>query len=258
MATRLRAGRQRNRSSFSCRSKRCFILHKLNLCQLFFEQTSPPGLMITFYSQLNWSKVEVTLRLTASQSVSLGVEPHLGLMTRYLLLFDSYGLVFVGLPLWLEDGSVFCICCWPSPGSLSRVRVPWDSWSCFTVSDLRLPFSSPPTTRRVRWRYSTPPPHGYKLVNLIVSKKNSSARTTLITPFFYCCPRVSFRRKVFTKTFLRKGLHNPVVILLRTCMLRALPSNGRSLQSHCLATGLNTTIFTAKWSYSSKHSRPSH
>jgi hypothetical protein len=31
-----------------------------------------------------------------SQSVSLGVEPHLRLMTRYLLLFDSYGLVFVG------------------------------------------------------------------------------------------------------------------------------------------------------------------
>jgi hypothetical protein len=39
-------------------------------------------------------KVKVTLRLTISQSVSLGVEPHLGLMTRYLLLFDSYGLVF--------------------------------------------------------------------------------------------------------------------------------------------------------------------
>jgi hypothetical protein len=33
--------------------------------------------------------------------------------------------------------------------SLSRVRVPWDSWPYFTVSDLRLPFSSPPTTRRV-------------------------------------------------------------------------------------------------------------
>jgi hypothetical protein len=27
--------------------------------------------------------------------------------------------------------------------------VPWDSWLYFTVSDLRLPFSSPPTTRRV-------------------------------------------------------------------------------------------------------------
>jgi hypothetical protein len=60
-------------------------------------------------------KVKVTLRLTVSQSLSLGVEPHLGLMTRYLLLFDSYGLLFVGRPLWREDGSAFCICCWPLP-----------------------------------------------------------------------------------------------------------------------------------------------
>jgi hypothetical protein len=37
-------------------------------------------------------KVKVTLRMTASQSVSLGVEPH-------LLLFDNYGLVFVWRPL---------------------------------------------------------------------------------------------------------------------------------------------------------------
>jgi hypothetical protein len=44
-------------------------------------------------------KVKVTLRPTVGQSVNLGVEPHLGLMTRYLLLFDSYGLVFVGRPL---------------------------------------------------------------------------------------------------------------------------------------------------------------
>jgi hypothetical protein len=33
----------------------------------------------------------------------------------------------------------------------------------FTVSDLRLPFSLPPTTHRVKWRYSTPPPHGFSL-----------------------------------------------------------------------------------------------
>jgi hypothetical protein len=31
-------------------------------------------------------KVKVTLRLTVSQSVSLGIEPHLGLMTRYLAI----------------------------------------------------------------------------------------------------------------------------------------------------------------------------
>jgi hypothetical protein len=42
---------------------------------------------------------KVTLRLTVSQSVSLGVEHHLALMTRYLLPFDSYGVVFVGRPL---------------------------------------------------------------------------------------------------------------------------------------------------------------
>jgi hypothetical protein len=43
-------------------------------------------------------KVKVTMRLTVSQSVSLGVVPHLGPMTRYLLLFDSYGLIFCGAP----------------------------------------------------------------------------------------------------------------------------------------------------------------
>jgi hypothetical protein len=60
-------------------------------------------------------KVKVTLRLMVSQSVSLGVKPHLGLMARYLILFDSYGLVFAGRPLWREDGCVFFICCWPLP-----------------------------------------------------------------------------------------------------------------------------------------------
>jgi hypothetical protein len=44
-------------------------------------------------------RVKVTLRLTVSQSVSLGIEPHLGPMTRYLFLSDSYVLVSVGRPL---------------------------------------------------------------------------------------------------------------------------------------------------------------
>jgi hypothetical protein len=94
----------------------------------------------------NWTvkvKFKVTVRLTVSESVNIDVEPHLGLMTRYVLLFDRYGLVFFcGRLLWREDGSVFYICCLPLPAqSFSR---PY-----FTVSDLRLPFSSFPTTRRV-------------------------------------------------------------------------------------------------------------
>jgi hypothetical protein len=119
----------------------------LRLAGIRWRYSNPPPRRVV---ELSKSKTKLcTLQLTVGQSVSLGVEPHMGLMTRYLLLFASYDLVFVRRPLWREDGSVFSICCWPSPGSLSRVRVPWDSWPYFTVSDLRLSFSSPPTTRRV-------------------------------------------------------------------------------------------------------------
>jgi hypothetical protein len=95
------------------------------------------------------SPLQLTVSQSVSQSVSLGVESHLGLMTRYLLLFDSYGLVFVGRSLWREDGSVFLYAADPCQRSLSQVPLPCDSHPYFTVSDLRLPFSSPPTTRRV-------------------------------------------------------------------------------------------------------------
>jgi hypothetical protein len=65
------------------------------------------------------------------QSVSLGVEPHLGLMTRYLLLFDSYGPVFVGRPLSREDGSVFFICYWSSPAQSFSGPSPLDLTTIF-------------------------------------------------------------------------------------------------------------------------------
>jgi hypothetical protein len=74
----------------------------------------PPSTLLSNSLKKSKSKSHCDWR-SVSQSVSLGVERHLGLMTRYLLLFDSYGLVSVGRPLWREDGSVFCICCWPLP-----------------------------------------------------------------------------------------------------------------------------------------------
>jgi hypothetical protein len=43
---------------------------------------------------------------------------------------------------------------------------------------------------------------------------------------------------VSTDPLLKNGLHNPVA----SCMLRALPSNGRFLQNHCLVTGLYATL----------------
>jgi hypothetical protein len=42
------------------------------------------------------SQAKVTLQLTVGESVSLDVEPHLELVTGYLLLFDNYCLVLWG------------------------------------------------------------------------------------------------------------------------------------------------------------------
>jgi hypothetical protein len=48
-----------------------------------------------------------------------------------------------------RTGLSFAIATGPRQRSHSRVRVPWDSRPCFTVSDSRHPLSSPRTTRRV-------------------------------------------------------------------------------------------------------------
>jgi hypothetical protein len=72
-------------------------------------------------------KAKVTLRLTVSQSVSLGLKPHLQLMTRYLLLFDNYGLVFVGALSNERTRLPFVYAAGPRQRSFSWVRVPWDS-----------------------------------------------------------------------------------------------------------------------------------
>jgi hypothetical protein len=46
--------------------------------------------------------------LTGGQSVCLGVEPTLELVTRYYFLSESCGLVSVGHSFWREDGSAVC------------------------------------------------------------------------------------------------------------------------------------------------------
>jgi hypothetical protein len=100
-------------------------------------------------NQLN-SQVKVTLRLTVSQSVSLGVEPYLGLMARYLAItIWQLRSCFCGAPSLTRGRVSFVYAAGSSQCSLSRVRVPWDSRPYFTVSDLRLPILSPLTTRTV-------------------------------------------------------------------------------------------------------------
>jgi hypothetical protein len=48
----------------------------------------------------------------------------------------------------------------PRQRSHLRVQIPWNSWPYITVSDSRLLFPSPPTTRRTTVEVLTPPPHG--------------------------------------------------------------------------------------------------
>jgi hypothetical protein len=55
-----------------------------------------------------------------------------------------------------RTGLSFTIAAGPRQRSHSLVRVPWNSRPYFTVSDSRLPFSSPPTTRRVTVKVCDP------------------------------------------------------------------------------------------------------
>jgi hypothetical protein len=67
----------------------------------------------------------------------------------YRLHYPGSYLFFWGTLSHERTGLSFIYAAGPCQRSLSQVRVPWDSRPYFTVSDLRFPFSSPPTIRRV-------------------------------------------------------------------------------------------------------------
>jgi hypothetical protein len=90
------------------------------------------------------------LRPTVSRPDSLGIKHPLGAYDQIFITCVTVTVLF----LWgaLSDewtGLSFVCAAGPCQRTLSSVRVPWDSRPYFTVSDLRLPFLSSPTTRRV-------------------------------------------------------------------------------------------------------------
>jgi hypothetical protein len=147
----------------------------------------------------------------------------------------------VGHPLWREDGSVFVYAVGPCQRSLSRVRVPWDSRPYFTVSDLRFPFSLPPTTRRVKVEVFDPASTRGKLYVTILSCTRMMARANRKPSFqqyFNACEFISAWKCLPSRCleiFATRTTGNTAPLLLR-----ALPSNGGSLQNRLLATGLYT------------------
>jgi hypothetical protein len=109
---------------------------------LLTHWTALNDVCLTNYSYVK-VKVKVTLRLTFSQSVSLAHGQ------IFITLWQLWSC-FCGAPLSDErTGLSVVYAAGPCQSSLSWVRVPWDSRPYFTVSDLRLSFSSPPKTRRV-------------------------------------------------------------------------------------------------------------
>jgi hypothetical protein len=89
-------------------------------------------------------------RRSVCQPVS-ELSTYLKLTNKFVLLSDSCGFVDrVGGTLSDErKGLSFTIATGLASAVILRVQVPWDSRPHFTVSDSRLPFSTPPTTRRV-------------------------------------------------------------------------------------------------------------
>jgi hypothetical protein len=87
---------------------------------------------------------------TVSRPICLGIKDPSGAYDQIYITCVTVTVLFLWGALSDERSGLSFVCAAvPCQRILSRVRVPWDLRPYFTVSDLRLVFSSPPTTRRV-------------------------------------------------------------------------------------------------------------
>jgi hypothetical protein len=134
----------------------------------------------------------------------------------------------------------------PCQRSLSWVRVPWDSQPYFTISDLRLPFSSPPTTRRVTVEIFDPVSTRVLPCYICNWRYIASARTTQKTVSLLL--QRSVYRMIAQQQSLRWSHRKPV-----TWSLPLL----RNLATDCLPPMTAQTSFYTDISYSCQQS-PDH
>jgi hypothetical protein len=86
----------------------------------------------------------------------------------------------------------------------------WDSRSYFTVSDSRLPFSSPPMTRRATVEVFNPAStEDYRIilasVVLLITPLHGPSRNLSFQQFLYCCIRIRCCGDVLTEQLPRNG-----------------------------------------------------
>jgi hypothetical protein len=101
----------------------------------------------------DWTGLSLSLMLrpTVSRPVCLGKKHPFGAYGQIFITCVTVTVLFLWGALSDERSGLSFVCAaGPCKRNLSRVRVPWDLRPYFTVSHLRLPFSSPPTTRRVK------------------------------------------------------------------------------------------------------------
>jgi hypothetical protein len=145
----------------------CLIVTVLLLWgALSYERT---GLSFIRVSNPYWVWVWVMLRPTVSRSVCLGIKHPSGAYDQIFLPFGIRLTVTFLIP-WValsdeRTGLSYVCAAGPCQRRLSRVLVPWDLRPYFTVSVLRLPFLSPPTTRRVTVEVFDPTSTRVKLSN---------------------------------------------------------------------------------------------
>jgi hypothetical protein len=84
-----------------------------------------------------------------SASLSWNEAPVWGLLPDFYYCQTVPGLLMWGALSDEGTGLSFPIASGPRHRSHFQIRVPWDSWKYVTIPDSRLPFSSPPTTRKV-------------------------------------------------------------------------------------------------------------
>jgi hypothetical protein len=119
-------------------------------------------------------RVKLMLRPTVSRAVCLGIKHPPGAYDQIFVTVRQLRVCWCGsLSLSLSDertGLSFTIAAGPRQRSHFRVRVPWDFWPYFTLSDLGLPFSSPPATLRATVEVFDPASTRDVLVSLKVTK----------------------------------------------------------------------------------------
>jgi hypothetical protein len=185
---------------------RCFFTITINYNCSHIELLPNDGCLL--------SRCFVTLQLLNTQASNIQSQSHIATDGRSVSKFwcralswahDQLSISVLNLRFCFLRGALsdertglsFVYAAGPCQRSLPRVRVPWHSGPYFTVSNLRLPFSSPPTTRRVTVEVFDPastrlPPSNIESESYVTTDGQSASLSWYkapirgVRPDFYC------------------------------------------------------------------------